>query len=274
MENLGRAKSLVKDANVIIVTAGNGFAKSEGLDLLGQANFDDDFFEVAQKYDIHSVGDALDKKLTSWPEQWLFWSKLIQKYSLDYKPSQTMHELHQVIGQKKYFVATSCFAHFFEEAKFNKKRIFNVFGDWTRMQCSSGINHGLQDDRKVVSAILKADQKGQNIAGLVPQCLKCGQPMEIHMPLNEHFYPDTDANTRFRWFLTGNEEEKMVFLELGVDETTPQLLEPIIRLVRQFPQWSYVSADYQQDRFPLDIQKRVAGTNADSVTLMQELVKK
>lgn len=274
MENLSKAKHLVKEADVVIVTAGNGLAKAEGFDLLGSAKFNADFPKMARKYDIHSVGDALEKKLSSWSEQWLFWSKLIQRYSLDYKPTQTMRELRQLIGKKKYFIATSCFAHFFEEANFNKNRIFNVFGDWTKMQCSSGINHGLKDDRKVVSAILQANENDQDIAELVPKCLECGQPMEIHVPLNEHFYPDTNANARFRWFLTGNEEEQTVFLELGVDETTPQLLEPVIRLVRQFPQWSYVSADYSQDRFPLDIQRRVAGTHTNSAALIKELVKK
>lgn len=274
MENLSKAKRLVNEADVVIVTAGAGFAKGEGLDLLGQSSFDQSFPDIAQKYDVHSVGDALDKKLASPAEQWLFWSKLIQKYSLDYKPSQTMRNLRKIIGERKFFIATTCFGHFFETAGFNDKRIFNVFGDWTRMQCSSGVNHGYRDDRETVSKILQSVQQGHDIDQLVPRCQKCGQPMEIHLPLNDHFYPDTDANTRFRWFLTGNEEEKVVFLELGVDETSPQLFDPIIHLVQEFPLWSYVAADYQQETFPLDIQVRAAGINADSTTLIQELVKK
>ena len=130
-----------------------------------------------------------------------------------------MKKLRKLIGEKKTFIATSTFGHFFEQADFNKNRIFNAFGDWTMMQCSSGVNHGAKSDQEVVRQILTAHQGDQDITKLVPKCEQCGQPMEIHMPLNEHFYPDTDANTRFRWFLTGNEEEKVVFLELGVDET-------------------------------------------------------
>lgn len=96
--------------------------------------------------------------------------------------------------------------------------------------------------------------------------------MEIHLPLNDHFYPDTVANSRFRWFLTGNEEKKTVFLELGVDETSPQLREPIEHLVAEYPQWSYVAADYPQETLLPEIQERSAGTNADTVSLINNLV--
>ncbi|MBA1393695.1 Sir2 family NAD-dependent protein deacetylase, partial [Lactobacillus sp. XV13L] len=253
MENIVKAKQLVNEATVVIVTAGNKLAKSEGLDLLGQAAFVRDFPTIAWANNVHSVGAALGVKMHSWSEQWQLWGKLIQKYSLDYRPSRTMRELKQVIGKKKFFVATSTFGHFFEAAGFNDKRIFNAFGDWTKMQCSSGINHGLEDSREVVRKFSATDNE-QKIAALVPKCSVCGQPMELHMPLNDHFYPDSDANARFRWFLTGNEEEKVVFLELGVDETSPQLLEPIIRLVEQFPQWSYVAADLKQEELPQAIQ--------------------
>lgn len=272
MENLNKAKQLITEADVVVVAAGNGMAKVEGLDLLGQSSFADNFPAIAKKYHVASIGDALDQEFSSWSDQWLFWSELIKKYSLDYQPSQTMKNLRKLIGQRKYFIATATFGHFFENAGFNENRVFNIFGDWTKMQCSSGINHGLKDSRGVVQKILLAEHNGEKISGFIPKCNKCGRPMEIHMPLNGHFYPDTDANARFRWFLTGNEEEKTVFLELGVDETSPQLREPIIHLVQQYQQWSYVAADYQQDYLPLDIQKRSAGVNADVAVLLEKLL--
>ena len=35
MENLNKAKQLVQEAEAVVVVAGNGLAKVEGLDLLG-----------------------------------------------------------------------------------------------------------------------------------------------------------------------------------------------------------------------------------------------
>ena len=128
------------------------------------------------------------------------------------------------------------------------------------------MNHGQKDDREVVKKYLEG--KGE-----VPKCEDCNSPMELHMPLNANFFPDTDANTRFRWFLTGNEDKKVVILELGVDETSPQLLDPMVKLVEQFPNWHYVAADLADNDLPDDIQKRSAGFATDSHDMMMKLTK-
>ncbi|MDF7638345.1 Sir2 family NAD-dependent protein deacetylase [Lactobacillus sp. ESL0791] len=274
MTKIKHAQQLLAAADAVIVTAGNGFAKAEGLDILSSQDFAAAFPELAIKYDVRTIGDALDQKFASWNEAWAVWSQLISKYSHDYQPSQAMAALKIVLQGKEYFIATSTFGHFFENAGFNPKRIFNAFGDWTKMQCSSGINHGLYDDGAVVSKIMTALKAGKQVTDeFVPKCPKCGQPLELHMPLTPHFFPDTDANTVFRWFLTGHEEQKLVFLELGVDETSPQLAEPIVKLVEQYPTWSYVAADFSQEALPDAIQERAVGLDTDLTTALTELAK-
>lgn len=271
MADISEAKDWLKKADAVIVTAGNGFAREEGLDILSEENFDDQFGEIAEKYDVHTIGDALDKKFDTWSEQWSFWSRLINEYSLQYEPSENMRNLKKLLQNKQYFIATSTFAHFFENAGFNKNRIFNAFGDWTKMQCSSGINHGQRDDREVAERFLKAINEGNVSEDLVPRCEDCNSPMELNMPLNDHFFPDTDANTRFRWFLTGNEDKNVVVLELGVDETSPQLLDPMVKLVEQFPNWHYAAADLADSDFPADLQKRSAGLASDLHDMLKDL---
>lgn len=271
MTDYTKAKKWLDDADAVIVTAGNGFAREEGLDILSEENFDDQFGKIAEKYDVHTIGDALDKKFASWTEQWQFWSQLIKEYSLDYEPSESMLALKKLLQGKKYFIATSTFAHFFENAGFNENQIFDAFGDWTKMQCSSGINHGQKDDRELVRKFIAAGEDATE--DLVPKCEVCNSPMELHMPLNAHFYPDSDANARLRWFLTGNEEQKVVVLELGVDETSPQLLDPMVKLVEQFGSWKYLAADLSSDDLPADLQKRSLAFNTDSHELLMGLTK-
>lgn len=269
MANLTDAKKWLKDADAVIVTAGNGMAKTEGLDILSEENFDDNYGQVAEKYDVHTIGDALDKKFDSWAEQWTFWSQLINNFSLNYEPSEAMLTLKELLKGKEYFIATSTFAHFFENAGFNEKRIFNAFGDWTKMQCSSGINHGIKDDREVVRKFIAAGRDATE--ELVPKCDVCNSEMELHMPLNAHFYPDTDANTRMRWFLTGHEDKKVVVLELGVDETSPQLLDPIVKLVEQFSSWKYLAADLTSTDLPDDLEKRSFAAGQNSYEFLKQL---
>ena len=271
MADLSKVKNWIKDADSIIVTAGNGMAISEGLDILSEKNFDQDFPQIAKKYHVHTIADALDKKFDSWTETWLFWSKLINKYSINYKPSSTMKKLKKLLDDKDNFIATSTFGHFFEKAGFNSNRVFDAAGDWTVMQCSSGINHGQKNDLDVVKKFMNADQNGNVVEDLVPRCDDCNSEMEIHVPLNAHFFPDTNANTRFRWFLTGNEDKKVVILELGVDETSPQLLDPMIKLVEQFSNWKYVAADLTIDELPDDLAKRSFALGENSEQLLVDL---
>lgn len=112
MADFTTAKKWLKNANTVIVTAGNGMAQSEGLDILSEERFDDQFGKIAAKYDVHTIGDALDKKFATWSEQWAFWSELVNEYSLQYEPSEVMLALKNLIRDKKYFIATSTFAHF------------------------------------------------------------------------------------------------------------------------------------------------------------------
>lgn len=107
MTEVEQAKKWLSDADAIIVTAGNGFAQEEGLDILSEENFDNNFGEIAEKYDVHTIGDALDKKFDSWGEQWAFWSELINQYTFNYVPSENVGNLKKLLDDKQYFIATS-----------------------------------------------------------------------------------------------------------------------------------------------------------------------
>ena len=65
MEKLQQAKNWLNHADAIIVTAGNGFAREEGLDILSEEEFDNNFGKIAEKYNVHTIGDALVKKFVS-----------------------------------------------------------------------------------------------------------------------------------------------------------------------------------------------------------------
>ncbi|GFZ26777.1 Sir2 family NAD-dependent protein deacetylase [Lactobacillus corticis] len=200
------------DADKIVLACGNQFLPL------------DDFAELEKAQQL------------AWPERWAKWSELIGQKTLNFQEPAAFSDVRKLLAGKEYFIATSSFEHYFEAAGFNEQRIFNLNGDWTVMQCSSGINHGQLSDLATVKAYLA----GQ---GSVPKCAKCGREMELHVPLSQHFYPDTDANTRFRWFLTGAEDDQVLLVQLGVDETTPQLADPLVHLSRQFANWHLVKGD-------------------------------
>lgn len=264
MTTIEQAKNWLKAADAIIVTAGNRYVNYEGLDILSEA-FTQEFPKWAEKTKANNIGNALEAPL-SWEDKWAFWSDLIQRYTLSYQPSRQMEQLQAVLADKPYFIANSSFAHLFEQAGFAKKRIFNIFGDWTKTQCSSGINHGNTDDLETVKQFVAGN-------GKVPKCTVCGKELELHMPLNSNFFPDTDANHDFRWFITNNEKVNLVVLQLGVDVLSPQLAAPVINLVQQFPTWHFISCDLEASALPDDLKKRSYSEASDPKELLAKLVK-
>ncbi|CCI84275.1 hypothetical protein FC52_GL001396 [Lactobacillus pasteurii DSM 23907 = CRBIP 24.76] len=263
MTKIQEAKTWLKDADAVIVTAGNRMAINEGLDIFSE-NFMQEFPDWAEKTEANNIANALDVP-SSWQEKWQLWSDLIDRYTVNYQASEQMKQLKSLLADKPYFIASSSFAHLFEKAGFDPKKIFNIFGDWTKTQCSSGINHGHTDDLAVVEQF-----KGGS--GQVPVCKTCGKELELHMPMTPHFYPDTDANHDFRWFITNNEDAKLVVLQLGVDLSSPQLAAPVIELVGQFPNWRFISCDLPNGSLPYAMQDRVYTESSDPKTLLAKLM--
>ncbi|MCZ3621757.1 Sir2 family NAD-dependent protein deacetylase [Lactobacillus mulieris] len=257
MADFEKARKIINEADAILITAGNGFASLDGFDMLDEASFKIQYPDLVEKYNFKTIGDALDKRLSNWDEQWSIWRRFIDNYSINYQASSMMQNLKTLLKGKEYFIATSYYIHAFENAGFDSKKIFNIFGDWTTMACSSGINHGLKSDLQIYG---------------VPKCEICNSEMEIHMPLTAHFYPDTDANTRLRIFITNNESRKVAVLGLGVDELSPQLLEPITHLVSQFESWHYISADLCITDLPQDVAKRSIAAESNSESLLEGLI--
>ena len=113
MKDFEEIKKWLADADAIIVTAGNGFAQMEGLDMFDNLTFPIEYKNISEKYHVKTIADALDKDFDSWDEKWQFWSQLINEYSVEYEPSKAMKQLKELLNGKNYFIATSTFGHFF-----------------------------------------------------------------------------------------------------------------------------------------------------------------
>ena len=81
MADLVTAKKWLKNANTVIVTAGNGMAKEEGLEILSEEGFDDQLGKITDKYAVQQIGVELDKRFDIWREHWVFGGELIKEFS-------------------------------------------------------------------------------------------------------------------------------------------------------------------------------------------------
>lgn len=88
MKDFKQIQEWLAEADAVIVTAGNGFAQMEGLDMFEDVAFPIEYKKVSEKYHVKTIADALDKDFDSWDEKWQFWSQLINEYSVEYEPSK------------------------------------------------------------------------------------------------------------------------------------------------------------------------------------------
>lgn len=180
-----------QDFDRVVVAAGRPFAQKEGL-----------------------VIDPQEKDLAEKREHFL----------QNYRPGRQMQALQKLLQDKTYFIATTIPLHLFQQAGFNKLRIFDENGDWTLYKCSSGRHHG----------VFSYQEAAQNDY----HCPKCNSFLELNTAWHASFFPDYDQNARMRWFLVEAEDKKTALLLLDDD----QQLAPLKHLADQFTDWELIEA--------------------------------
>ena len=74
---------------------------------------------------------------------------------------------------------------------------------------------------------------------LIPYCPHCGAPMTMHLRVDQAFVQDEAWEASYEaylGFLEGMENQKVVFLELGVGYNTPSIIRyPFEKMTAVFP---------------------------------------
>ena len=237
------AAARICDADAILVGASNGLSISEGLHLFADNKaFQELFGDVREKYHLHSI---LACMCANWPteeEKWSFWARLMGHYYFSYTPTPLMRDLAVLIAGKDHFVVTSnCEGHF-ARCGFEEERIFEIEGNWLFMQCAKACHETLYKTEDTVRTMLVSLQKfGRIKKELIPRCPACQGPMQIHAATDEHFLPDRDGNERLSTFLERVRDKRLCVLELGIGSRNQLIKAPLMRLVANEPNATYVT---------------------------------
>ena len=147
--------------------------------------------------------------------------------------------------------------HCFQDAGFDKQRLFYTQGDYGLWQCSKPCHNKTYDNEETVRQML-AEQKDMRIPSeLVPHCPICGAPMSMNLRADDTFVEDEGwhrASERYSDFLRRHEETETVYLELGVGGNTPVIIKyPFWRMTYQNTKATYVCINYGEAYAPEDI---------------------
>ncbi|OUN08811.1 NAD-dependent protein deacetylase, SIR2 family [Flavonifractor sp. An92] len=215
---------------------------TEGLHLFADNQaFENLFGDFKDKYGLRCLLHGMGTRWPSEEVKWAFWSRLIHHYCGQYQPTQVMQGLKAIVGNRDYFVLTSNGECHFERSGFAPEKIYEIEGTWLAMQCARPCHDTLYPILELAEQMAAAEQDGRIPSDLVPRCPRCGGPMEVHMAAGPNMVPDHGATQRFQSFLNQYHEKKLVVLELGIGWRNQLIKAPLMRLVDQEPNATYVT---------------------------------
>lgn len=132
------------------------------------------------------------------------------------------------VKDKDYFVITTNVDHCFQKAGFDKKRLFYTQGDYGLFQCSEPCCSETFDNEKIVRQMMEQQKDMRIPSTLLPKCPHCGKPLTMNLRADDTFVEDEGwhlAAERYQNFLRTRENDKVLFLELGVGYNTLGILE-------------------------------------------------
>ena len=265
-EQIKQLKEAIDSADAILIGAGSGLSTSAGFTYSGERfhQYFSDFIEKYQIPDMYSGGfypyDTLE-------EYWAWWSRHIYYNRYISPPKPVYKDLLKLVQKKNYFVLTTNVDHCFQNAGFDKKRLFYTQGDYGLWQCSIPCHQKTYDNEDEVKEMMKAQKNMRIPTELIPHCPICGKPMTMNLRCDDRFVEDEgwhQAMERYSDFLHHHRKHNILFLELGVGANTPAIIKyPFWRMTAQNPSSIYACVNFKEAFAPNEISNRSICLQAD-----------
>lgn len=270
-----KLKTALDEADAVVIGAGAGLSTSAGFTYDGE-RFHKYFADFEAKYGFHDMYSGGFYPYATPEEHWAYWSRyiLINRYTDAPKP--VYKELFRLVKDKDYFVITTNVDHCFQEAGFDKKRLFYTQGDYGLFQCSEPCCQETWDNEAVIRQMV-AEQKDMKIpSALIPRCPHCGKPLTMNLRSDDRFVEDEGwhaAAGRYANFLRTREGQKVLFLELGVGYNTPVIIKyPFWQMTAKNPRATYACINRGEVFCPGEIADRAVCVDGDIGEVLEKVL--
>lgn len=273
-EKIARIRSGLESADAVLIGAGAGLSASAGLTYSGQ-RFLKYFSDFHAKYGITDIYSGGFYPYATLEEYWAWWSRHIYYNRYEQPPLTVYERLSALVKDKNYFVLTTNVDHCFQNAGFDKERLFYTQGDYGLLQCSQAC-HGKTYDNEAVVREMVLRQKDMKIPSeLIPYCPVCGKPMTTNLRADDKFVQDEGwerAYLRYKAFLDKYADKRILLLELGVGGNTPVIIKyPFWRLTLNNRKATYVCINRGEAYAPKEIGKRSVCLDEDIGGVIERL---
>ena len=273
-EQIKRLKVALQDCDAVVIGAGSGLSTSAGFIYTGE-RFEKYFSDFAAKYGIRDMYSGGFYPFPTKEEVWAYWSRYIYINRYMDAPEPVYDDLLKLVADKDYFVITTNVDHCFQKAGFDKKRLFYTQGDYGLFQCSEPCCQETFDNEMIIREMVKRQENMKVPTELLPVCPHCGKPLTMNLRCDDTFVEDEGwhkAAERYENFLRTRNEQKILFLELGVGYNTPVIIKyPFWQMTARNSGATYACINQGQAVCSQEIEQRSICMNADIGQVLQSL---
>lgn len=259
MDQILLLKQALDQADAVVVGAGAGLSAAAGLTYDGP-RFQEHFGDFIRAYGIRDMYSGGFYPFQTLEEFWAWWSRQVLLNRYEKAPKPVYPWLLTLVEAKDYFVLTTNVDHQFQLAGFDKKRLFYTQGDYGLFQCAQPCHQETYDNEELIRSMVREQQDRRIPTELIPRCPRCGRPMAMNLRCDGTFVQDAGwhaAAGRYADFLRRHQNQRVLFLELGVGENTPAIIKyPFWRMTAQNPRAVYACVNLGQAYAPAELAGR------------------
>jgi NAD-dependent SIR2 family protein deacetylase len=266
IRNYGIINEKIKWADAIVIGAGAGLSTAAGVNY-GTKNFSKLFPELVKTYGFTDMYTSSFYEFNTEEERWSYFAKHINYLCTDMKATDTYKKLYEIVKNKNYFVITTNVDRQFIKAGFDSKKVFEVQGTLSKIQCSRACHNKLYDDTDMIKEMLNNNIDCKIPSKLVPKCPVCGKSMEVNLRKDNFFVEDDywkEHNNFYEKFISDNKNKKILFLEFGAGFNTPGIIRyPFEELTYKLPNTFLIRINDKFADTPKFIKDKAIGVQDD-----------
>lgn len=261
------AKKWIKDSDALLITASNGFAISEGLNLFtDNPNMRKALKGTFDRYHFQNLLSAFAYPYDSPLERWSVLAPVIDYFSYGYQDSAVMKQLKALIADKDYYIWTSNTDHHFVQA--GLKNVFEIEGNWLEGICSNGHS---QDLSIKIHELAKKTRAGSLQDRDLPVCQVCGESLELNLP-GDHFQINQKKLTEIQDFISNYQGKSLLVIELGIGASNQLIKAPSMELVASHPNHRYITINKGEVYISPSVTDQAIGIDGLLTTALEELL--
>lgn len=260
---------LIDEADALVIGVGAGMSASTGFKYIGE-RFTKNFPDFIEKYGLLDMLQASLFDFESTSEYWAFQSRFILLNYFDQPVGQAYTDMREILENKNksYHIITTNADNAFHIADYDMDKVWHIQGEYGLMQCSKHCHQQTYQDEDLIRKMVEEQENMEVPRELIPLCPKCGAPLEVNKRNAEKgMVEDADFKAqeqRYKDFIQAHQGEKIIFLEIGIGNTTPQFVkQPFQQMTADNNNSLFVIMNQKDYQVPKSIKKQTLRFDAD-----------